>query len=69
MGVNAGSSIPVDGVVKEEPALVNQAALTGEPIPVEREKGGAVHAGTIVEYGRIIVKVNQIGEGTRSHRF
>lgn len=66
--VNAGSSIPVDGVVKEGSALVNQAALTGEPIPVEREKGGAVYAGTIVESGRIVIKVNQIGESTRLHQ-
>lgn len=63
--VNAGSSISVDGIVKEGSALVNQAALTGEPIPVEREKGGAVYAGTIVESGRIVIKVNQIGESTR----
>lgn len=66
--VNAGSSIPVDGVVREGAAMVNQAALTGEPIPVEREKGGAVYAGTIVESGRIVVKVNQIGESTRLHQ-
>lgn len=66
--VNAGSSIPVDGVVKGGSALINQAALTGEPIPVEREKGGAVYAGTIVESGRIVIKVNQIGESTRLHQ-
>lgn len=66
--VNAGSSIPVDGVVKDGAALVNQAALTGEPIPVEREKGGAVYAGSIVESGRLVIRVNHIGESTRLHQ-
>ena len=66
--VNAGSGIPVDGVIKQGSALINQAALTGEPIPVERKEGGAVYAGTIVESGRIVIKVNQIGEGTRLHQ-
>ncbi|MDE5832384.1 MAG: heavy metal translocating P-type ATPase [Desulfovibrio sp.] len=66
--VNAGSSIPADGIVYEGSALVNQAALTGEPIPVEREKGGAVYAGTIVESGRIVIRVSQIGESTRLHQ-
>ncbi len=66
--VNAGISIPVDGVVESGQALVNQAAMTGEPMPVVREKGGAVYAGTIVETGRLVIKVNQVGEGTRLHQ-
>ncbi|MBD5641680.1 MAG: heavy metal translocating P-type ATPase [Desulfovibrio sp.] len=66
--VNAGSSIPVDGIIRAGSALVNQAAFTGEPIPVERGKGGAVYAGTIVESGRIVIKVSQTGESTRLHQ-
>lgn len=63
--VRAGSSIPADGVVVSGTALVNQAAMTGEPMPVAREKGGAVYAGTVVEAGEIVIRVTQIGEGTK----
>jgi len=45
--VRAGEIIPVDGVVLEASATVDEAALTGEPIPVVRNKGEAVHSGTI----------------------
>lgn len=63
--INAGSSIPVDGIVESGSALVNQAAMTGEPIPVMREHGGAVFAGTIVESGKLVIRVSKVGEGTR----
>ena len=61
----AGSSIPVDGVVEDGVAVVNQATMTGEPQGVAREKGGAVFAGTVVEEGRIVVRVTKQGDDTR----
>lgn len=66
--VRDGGTIPVDGIVEEGHALVNQAAMTGEAVPVSREAGGAVFAGTIVEAGSIKIRVLEIGEGTRLHQ-
>lgn len=66
--VRDGSAIPVDGIVESGHALVNQASMTGEPIPVGRERGGSVFAGTIVEAGSIVIRVSEVGEGTRLHQ-
>ncbi len=60
-----GASIPVDGIVEEGVAVVNQSTMTGEPLGVTREKGGAVFAGTVVEEGRIVVRVTHRGDQTR----
>ena len=60
-----GASIPVDGIVEEGCALVNQSTMTGEPLGVMREKGAAVFAGTVVEEGRIVVRVTGLGDNTR----
>ena len=43
--------IPLDGMVLESEAMVNQAALTGESIPVRKTAGATVYAGTVVEEG------------------
>ena len=51
--VRAGNVIPLDGVVTEGEIAVNQASLTGEPVPVVRRPGGAVYAGTVVEEGAV----------------
>ncbi|MCR5813413.1 MAG: heavy metal translocating P-type ATPase [Desulfovibrio sp.] len=63
--VRSGSSIPVDGLVVEGVAVINQASMTGEPIGVKREAGGAVFAGTVVEEGEIVIKVTSVGDDTR----
>ena len=63
--VRSGSSIPVDGIVVEGLGVVNQASMTGEPIGVKREAGGAVFAGTVVEEGEIVIKVTKVGDATR----
>ncbi|MBQ7618092.1 MAG: heavy metal translocating P-type ATPase, partial [Desulfovibrio sp.] len=63
--VRAGTFIPVDGIVAEGTAVVNQSSMTGEPIGVKREKGGAVFAGTVVEEGEITIKVTKVGDETR----
>ncbi len=63
--VRAGSAIPVDGVVFEGEASVNQASMTGEPLGRRRSAGAAVFAGTVVEEGELVVRVTGVGDGTR----
>ena len=55
--VRIGNGIPVDGTVTAGEAMVNQSSLTGEPLPVMRQAGDSVYAGTAVEEGEICVKV------------
>ena len=57
IAVRTGMPVSVDGVVVSGTAMVNQAALTGEPLAVERTVGDDVFAGTAVEDGEIIVEV------------
>lgn len=63
--VRSGSVIPVDGVVADGEAAVNQTAMTGEPLAVHRTAGGSVFAGTVVESGEIGIRPTGIGDGTR----
>ena len=63
--VRTGNSIPVDGKVVAGNAAVNQATMTGEPLPVHRESGGTVFAGTVVEDGEIDIQATKMGDGTR----
>jgi Cu2+-exporting ATPase len=63
--LQAGALIPVDGRTLEGTAVVNEAALTGEPLGVEKRSGSAVHAGTVIEEGEILVEVRRKGEDTR----
>ncbi len=59
-----GALIPVDGEVIAGRGSVNEAALTGESLPVDKEIGSTVHAsGTLVE-GALTVRVREVGEGT-----
>lgn len=57
--VHMGNVIPFDGCVIEGEAMVNQASLTGESIPVRRAEGSTVYAGTVVEEGEITFKVKE----------
>lgn len=59
VAVRTGMSICIDGVVEQGSAMVNQATLTGEPLPVERTIGDDVFAGTVVEDGEILVRVRE----------
>ncbi|MDR1607409.1 MAG: heavy metal translocating P-type ATPase [Deltaproteobacteria bacterium] len=61
----SGGLIPVDGVVIEGLAMINQASMTGEPLPVKKEIGAAVFAGTTVEEGRVIIKATKVGRDSR----
>jgi Cu2+-exporting ATPase len=66
--VRTGSLIPVDGVVLDGEAMVNQSSLTGESLAVLRRKGASVYAGTAVEEGLIRVRTVLVGDQTRAAR-
>ena len=63
--VHMGNMIPLDGIVTQGEALVNQASLTGEGIPVKKEKDAYVYAGTVVEEGELTIQVKQSAGSTR----
>lgn len=62
--IKPGGRIPVDGIVSKGSAAVNQASITGESIPVDKEEGDCIYAGTMCMSGSIEVKVKNIGEET-----
>lgn len=59
--VHMGNVIPFDGTVMEGEALVNQASMTGESLPVRKTIEGYVYAGTIVEEGELTICVKEVG--------
>ncbi|MCG8616312.1 MAG: heavy metal translocating P-type ATPase, partial [Desulfobacterales bacterium] len=63
--VRSGGKIPVDGVVADGLAMVNQSSMTGEPLAVEKKPGSDVFAGTILEEGRVIIHSEAVGDRTR----
>ncbi len=62
--VRPGSTIPADGVVVEGESRVNEAMITGESLPVKKEKGSKVIAGTLNGEGSLRVRVTAVGEQT-----
>ena len=62
--VRPGESIPVDGIVLEGTSAVNEAALTGESIPVDKAEGDQVSAATINQSGFIKCRATRVGEDT-----
>ena len=66
--VNTGNMIPLDGKVVDGEAMINQASITGEPLPVRRCEGGYVYAGTVVEEGSCSVRVEKCSGAGRYDR-
>lgn len=62
--VRPGSLLPVDGVVVEGTTSINEAAITGESIPVEKQPGDTVVSATMNQAGRIICRAVKVGEDT-----
>ena len=63
--VQTGKVIPVDGVVADGEATVNESSMTGEPLPVLKREGISVYAGTVIEEGSIVVTVRQLASNTK----
>ena len=63
--VRSGNMIPLDGTILEGEAMVNQAALTGESLPVRKISGATVYAGTVVEEGECVFTATAAGGANR----
>ena len=62
--VRTGNMVPLDGKVADGEASINQASITGESLPVRKEPGSYVYAGTVVEEGEIVLSGDKIsGDG------
>ena len=62
--VKTGEKVPVDGTVLTGEGSINEASITGESIPVGKEKGSNVFAGTILDNGTIQIVADRVGEDT-----
>lgn len=62
--VELGDKVPVDGIITQGEASVNQASLTGESLPVNKKIGDEVYGATIVESGSLVIRVEKIGADT-----
>ena len=63
--VRSGNMVPLDGTVIEGEAMINQAALTGESMPVRKASGATVYAGTVVEEGECVFVAKAAGGANR----
>lgn len=66
--VRTGAVIPVDGTVTDGEANVNEASMTGEPLPVLRRTGATVYAGTVVEEGSLVIQVTALSGEARINK-
>ena len=62
--VRPGGAIPVDGIIKEGECAIDESALTGESVPVDKASGGKISAGTINRSGFITCRAEKVGEDT-----
>ncbi len=62
--VRPGEKIPVDGTVTDGASSVDESMITGEPIPVEKQKGERVTGGTVNGTGSLVMKAERVGSET-----
>lgn len=62
--VRQGDRIPVDGIITEGSAYIDESMISGEPLPAERKAGDKVYAGTFVSRGNMLFRAEQVGEAT-----
>lgn len=63
--VRSGQTIHADGVIIDGESMINQASITGEPLPVKKEIDDIVYAGTYIEEGEAVIKVTAAGNDTK----
>ncbi|EPA1254421.1 copper-exporting P-type ATPase CopA [Enterobacter bugandensis] len=63
-----GDRVPVDGEITQGDAWLDEAMLTGEPIPQQKSQGDAVHAGTVVQDGSVLFRASAVGSHTTLSR-
>lgn len=66
--VLAGETIPVDGIILSGQTSVNQAAMTGESLPVDKSEGDEVYSGTVNQYGTFDMRATKVGEDSSIQR-
>ena len=66
--VRTGAIIPVDGVIADGDAMINEASMTGESLAVHKSEGKTVHAGTVIEEGSIAIEVLSVNDETRLNK-
>lgn len=62
--VRGGQSVPVDGVITEGSAFLDESAITGESMPVERHAGGTVIGATVSKSGYFVMRASRVGDDT-----
>ncbi|MBX9578478.1 MAG: copper-translocating P-type ATPase [Chthoniobacterales bacterium] len=62
--IHPGEKIPVDGTLVEGSSFIDESLLTGESLPVEKEQGSSVHAGTLNGHGSFVMRVDKVGAAT-----
>ena len=63
--MRSGALIPVDGTVTDGDAMVNEASMTGEPLPVHKRQGSTVYAGTVLEEGSLVIQAAALAGESR----
>ncbi|HDR2788823.1 TPA: copper-exporting P-type ATPase CopA [Enterobacter asburiae] len=66
--LTTGDRVPVDGEITQGDAWLDEAMLTGEPIPQQKSQGDAVHAGTVVQDGSVLFRASRTGSHTTLSR-
>ncbi|WP_374334736.1 heavy metal translocating P-type ATPase [Leeia sp.] len=63
--LRVGDAVPVDGQVREGEGILDEAMLTGESLPVGKQVGATVFAGTVLQAGRLVCEASAVGEATQ----
>nr|WP_294669161.1 heavy metal translocating P-type ATPase [uncultured Ruminococcus sp.] len=63
--IHTGNVIPIDGIVTDGEATVNEASITGESLPVMKVADTSVYAGTVIEEGSVVVRVRELSSNTK----
>ncbi|VDZ80398.1 Lead cadmium zinc and mercury transporting ATPase [Salmonella bongori] len=66
--LTTGDRVPVDGEITQGEAWLDEAMLTGEPIPQQKGEGDSVHAGTVVQDGSVLFRASAVGSHTTLSR-